>query len=61
VVDNYIAKATELQEEQILTELEKAKELPEKRKKEIEIEETSNLCSFLILSGSMTNSATTLR
>jgi len=38
-VDNYIAKVTELREEQILAELESAKELPEKRKKEIEIEE----------------------
>ena len=38
-VDNYIAKVTELREEQILTELKNAKELPEKIKKEIEIEE----------------------
>ena len=38
-VDSYIAKVIELREKQILTELENAKELPEKRKKETEIEE----------------------
>jgi hypothetical protein len=38
-VDSYITKVTELQEEQILIELQSAKELPEKTKKEIEIEE----------------------
>ena len=38
-VDSYITKVTELQEEQILVELQNAKELPEKTKKENEIEE----------------------
>jgi hypothetical protein len=38
-VDNYIAKVIKLREKQILAELENAKELPEKTKKEIEIEE----------------------
>jgi hypothetical protein len=38
-VDSYITKVIELQEEQILIELQNAKELPEKTKKEIEIEE----------------------
>ena len=38
-VDSYITKVTELQEEQILIELQSAKELPEKTKKENEIEE----------------------
>jgi hypothetical protein len=37
--DSYIDKITESQWEQILIELESAKELPEKRKKEIEIEQ----------------------
>jgi len=38
-VDNYIDKITERRWKQILIEQESAKELPEKRKKEIEIEE----------------------
>jgi hypothetical protein len=38
-VDNYIDKITERRREQTLIELESAKELPEKTRKEIEIEE----------------------
>jgi hypothetical protein len=38
-VDNYIDKISERRREQILIELESTKELPEKTRKEIEIEE----------------------